>query len=69
MAALNSTYVNIQPTAERGSATEGRLCRVIKEYNKSEEQRNELAMVAKTIGEENAMLEVEKAELLKQLQA
>ena len=69
MAALNSSYVNIYLTVERGSISEARLRMVIEKYNKSEEQRNKLAEVAKAAREENAKVEAEKAELLKQLQA
>ena len=64
-----STYVNIYQTIENGFTIKKRLCRAIEEYNKCEEQRNKLATVAKAVGEENAKLVVEKAELLKQLQA
>ena len=53
---------------ERGSASKVRLCNVIKEYNKCEEQRNKLAKVSKAAEERSAKLEVEKTKLLNQLE-
>ena len=54
---------------KRGSASNVKRHKVIKEYNKCEEQRNKLAEVAKVAEVRNAKLEAEKTGLQKQLEA
>ena len=50
MATLNSTYVNIQPTIEKGFVYEAKLHKVLEEYIKSEKKKLKLVEEAKVTG-------------------